>query len=249
MNTRERMKLLLDDTTARKHNLNANEACVYAAILKCTKAGRGWFANYRDLANALPFVIERTTVYRAVLKLLNLGLIERREYTLFAVQNATDSVQNATDSVQIATDSVQIATEIAPPNNPLIINNDMERDNIATCAHACDTRTPETQMYFEIRKIFNDKHGLHLVCHGLAAEKAWKNASPAKKAKLLEAVKSGKWDKPRLDWLVTDFPEPEPDFLRGDEPGDIVQVRYNGAYKLCTRDTMELFGLEWVRDW
>ena len=41
----------------------------------------------------------------------------------------------------------------------------------------------------------------------------------------------------------------QPEWLRGDEGGDIVQVRYNGAYKLCTRATMELFGLEWVRDW
>ena len=125
----------------------------------------------------------------------------------------------------------------------------MERENNATCAHACDTRTPETQMYFDIRKIFNDKHGLHKVGEGLAAEKSWRDASPAKKAKLLEAVKSGKWDKPRIDWLISDFPEPEPDFLRGDEDGRIVQVRYNGMYKLCTPETMQLFGLEYVRIW
>ena len=50
-------------------------------------------------------------------------------------------------------------------------------------------------------------------------------------------------------FYVQDFPEPQPLWLRGDEGGDIVQVRYNGAYKLCTRATMELFGLEWVRDW
>ena len=43
--------------------------------------------------------------------------------------------------------------------------------------------------------------------------------------------------------------EPQPTFLRGDEGGDIVQVRYNGAYKLCHRATMELFNLEYVRDW
>jgi hypothetical protein len=48
---------------------------------------------------------------------------------------------------------------------------------------------------------------------------------------------------------VVDFPDPQPVFLRGDESGDIVQVKYNGAFKLCTRATMELFGLEWVRDW
>ena len=41
----------------------------------------------------------------------------------------------------------------------------------------------------------------------------------------------------------------EPPFLRGDEPGDLVQVRYNGLYKICTRDTMQKYGLEYVRDW
>ena len=41
----------------------------------------------------------------------------------------------------------------------------------------------------------------------------------------------------------------QPVFLRGDEGGDIVQVNYNGAFRLCTRATMELFGLQWVRDW
>ena len=50
-------------------------------------------------------------------------------------------------------------------------------------------------------------------------------------------------------FFVQDFPEPQPQWLRGDEGGDIVQVKYNGAFKLCTRATMELFGLEWVRDW
>ena len=50
-------------------------------------------------------------------------------------------------------------------------------------------------------------------------------------------------------FYLNNHDEPQPVFLRGDEGGDIVQVRYNGAYKLCTRATMELFGLEWVRDW
>ena len=35
------MKLLLDDKQHHGCNLNANEACIFAAILKCTRAGRG----------------------------------------------------------------------------------------------------------------------------------------------------------------------------------------------------------------
>ena len=79
------MKLLLDDKATRDYNLNANEACIFAAILKCTRAGRGWYGNYRELAAAMPFVISHVSVYRAVQKLLNLGLIERREEKLFAL--------------------------------------------------------------------------------------------------------------------------------------------------------------------
>lgn len=74
----------------------------------------------------------------------------------------------------------------------------------------------------------------------------------AKKAIIEAAQESGGChpdDKQNPYFFVQDFPEPQPTFLRGDEPGDIVQVRYNRAYKLCYRDTMELFGLEFVRDW
>ena len=240
------MKLLIDDTTGREHGLNANETCVYAAILKCTKSGRGWFANYRDLAAALPFVIERTTVYRAVQKLLNLGLIERRENNvLFAVQIATDSVQIATDFVQNATDFVQIATEIVPPNNPLIINNEkMNERTHATCAQACDTRTPNLPSFLDLRKEFSSKGGGGMTTHmEMQAVEEWNKCSDAKKIKLLEAVRLGAHFKPRLDWLIADFPEPQPVFLRGDEPGEIVQVKYNGLFKLCRPETAKLFNL------
>ena len=76
------MRLLLDDKVSG-HNLNANEACIFAAIIKCTRTGKGWYGNYRELANAMPFVISHPTVLRAIQKLLNLGLIERREETVW----------------------------------------------------------------------------------------------------------------------------------------------------------------------
>ena len=42
----------------------------------------------------------------------------------------------------------------------------------------------------------------------------------------------------------------EPEWKTGGETGeDLVQVKYNGQFKICTRATMELFGLQWVRDW
>jgi len=50
-------------------------------------------------------------------------------------------------------------------------------------------------------------------------------------------------------FFVLDFPEPEPTFLRGNEKGDLVQVRYNGLYKICTRETAQLYHLQIIKNW
>ena len=75
--------------------------------------------------------------------------------------------------------------------------------------------------------------------------------SPAAQQAMWNAVKDepdGTVDKNPF-FFVQDFPDPHPEFLHGGEDEDIVQVKYNGTFKLCTRATMELFGLEWNRDW
>ena len=79
---------------------------------------------------------------------------------------------------------------------------------------------------------------------------AWNKRSKATQQAMLDKVRSEgapKWKNPYF--YVVDFPSVQPTFLRGDEPDAEVQVRYNGMYKICSRATMELFGLEYVRDW
>ena len=253
------MKLLLDDKATRGYDLNANEACIFAAILKCTRAGRGWYGNYRELAAAMPFVINRTTVYRAIQKLLNLGLIEERENkTLFAVQIAQESVQNEHESVQNETELLQNAL---PPNNPPIINNNMnekeKEQQRALCARDCDEQQDCLFLEEDFNAFwigFNPKP--EFANRKKATWEIWKTKTPVARKKILEAVLSGSLSLGEGGgrgvnpyFFVVDFPEPQPVFLRGDEGGDIVQVKYNGTYKLCHRATMELFGLEWIRDW
>ena len=245
------MKLLLDDKATRGYDLNANEACIFAAILKCTRAGRGWYGNYRELAAAMPFVINRTTVYRDIQKLLNLGLIEERENkTLFAVQIAQESVQNEHESVQNETELLQNAL---PPNNPPIINNNMneteKEQHRALCARDCDEQ--QDCLFEKFWKFFNPAPEFHN--RRAATQMIFEARSQAAQRAMVEAAQEGApghpGDNQNPYFFVQDFPDPQPVFLRGDEGGDIVQVRYNGAYKLCHRATMELFGLEWIRDW
>ena len=249
------MKLLLDDKQHRGCNLNANEACIFAAVLKCTRAGRGWYGNYRELAAAMPFVINRTTVYRAIQKLLNLGLIEERENkTLFAVQIAQESVQNEHESVQIAQECVQ---NVLPPNNPPIINNNMNENQLSSPAQDArieERKTEENLDFMDFWFLFSAPK--EMLNRENACRRLWESQtfSRAKKQaimkELTEHQMNGTLTEERNPFFyLNNHDEPQPVFLRGDETGDIVQVRYNGAYKLCTRATMELFGLEWVRDW
>ena len=247
------MKLLLDDKATRGYDLNANEACIFAAILKCTRAGRGWYGNYRELAAAMPFVINRTTVYRAIQKLLNLGLIEERENkTLFAVQIAQESVQNEHESVQNETELLQNAL---PPNNPPIINNNMnekrKEQQRALCARDCDEQ--QDCLFEKFWKYFSKAMPAEFHNRRAATQMIFEARSHAAQRAMVEAAQEGApghpGDNQNPYFFVQDFPEPQPVFLRGDEGGDIVQVKYNGTYKLCHRATMELFGLEWIRDW
>ena len=243
------MKLLLDDKATRGYNLNANEACIFAAILKCTRAGRGWYGNYRELAAAMPFVMSHETARRAVQKLLNLGLVERREEKLFALtQIVTDDAQIVTETAQNVTNDAQI---VLPPNNPPINNNNMnEKEKEQPRAlrthdgnEQLDSQFEKFWLWFSPLPEFKNRKA--------ATQMIFEARSKVARDSILEAARKGtNCDGDRNPYFfVQDFPEPQPVFLRGDEAGDIVQVRYNGAYKLCTRATMELFGLEWVRDW
>ena len=245
------MKLLLDDKTTRGYDLNANEACIFAAILKCTRAGRGWYGNYRELAAAMPFIINHSTVYRAIQKLLTLGLIERREEKLFALlQNETELLQNATELLQNETELLQNAL---PPNNPPIIDNNMnekrKEQQRALCARDCEKQ--QDCLFEKFWKFFNPAPEFHN--RRAAAQMIFEARSHAAQRAMVEAAQEGApghpGDNQNPYFFVQDFPEPQPVFLRGDEGGDIVQVRYNGTFKLCHRATMELFGLEWIRDW
>ena len=240
------MKLFLDDKIIAGHNLNANEACIFAAILKCTRTGRGWYGNYRELAAAMPFVMSYKTANRAVQKLLTLGLIESREEKLFACgQIVPTDGQNVPENRQ----------NVLPLNNPPIINNNMNEKEKeqprALCTHDGDVQQDCIFEFFW--KFFSKAMPTEFHNRKGATKIAFEQRSEVAQRAMIEAAQEGApghpGDQQNPYFFVVDFPEPQPTFLRGDESGDIVQVRYNGVYKLCTRETMERFNLQWERDW
>ena len=239
------MKLLLDDKITRGHSLNANEACIFAAILKCTRAGRGWYGNYRELAAVMPFVMSHMTAHRAVEKLLNLGLVERRENKLFALyQNVTESSQNVTTLEQ----------NVLPLNNPPINNNMNEKEREqprALCTHDGDVQ--QDCIFDVFWKYFSKSMPSEFHNRMGATKIAFAQRSEVAQRAMIEAAQEGApghpGDQQNPYFFVVDFPEPQPVFLRGDEDEDIVWVKYGDGYKLCSRETMKRFGLEYHREW
>lgn len=248
------MKLLLDDKATHGCNLNANEACIIAAILKCTRAGRGWYGNYRELAAAMPFVMSYKTANRAVQKLLTLGLIEMREEKLFSVgQIVPTDGQNVPTDGQIVPENGQ---KVLPPNNPPI-NNNMNENQLSSPAQDARTEEKKTEENLEFMDFwFLFSAPKEMMNRENACRRLWESQtfSRAKKQAIMKELTDHQMNGTLTEernpfFYLNNHDEPQPVFLRGDESGDIVQVRYNGAYKLCTRATMELFGLEFVRDW
>lgn len=84
----------------------------------------------------------------------------------------------------------------------------------------------------------------------LATYRLWLSRSPEARAALMDSVRNQggpSWKNPYF--YVQEFKEPEPTYLRGDEPGDLVQVLVDNKYKICTRHDALRCGLDIKKKW
>lgn len=233
------MRITLGNIDGKALGLNASEACVYAAIEKCSRGdnAKGWYGTMEALAGVLPCRIYRTTVSRAIAKLLTLGLIKEEGERLYVnVQIAQNDVQNAHENVQNA----------PPPNNPPINKeNKMERENSCTHTPTRDAATPASS--FDVFMAwYEHRYGSVIYEMHRYAKIKWQECTKAKQSALIAAARDCTFDKPRPDWFITDFPEPEPKDYNGarllpDEP--LVIAKYNDRAGLYTRRDAEIFGM------
>ena len=209
-------------------HLTLAECRVYAYIHGLTHGEKkGYDGSKRHIAELLG--LPKSTAFDALDTLMEKHLIVCSDGLWSSVREPDSNVREPDKNVR----------EPDSPHTPLYNNKnikkqaDMQEDfekfwRFFSPSAEYQNRRAATQMLFEAR------------------------SGVAQKA-IIEAAKEGggghPGNQPNPYFFVQDFPEPQPQWLRGDEGGDIVQVLYNGAYKLCSRATMELFGLQWVRDW
>lgn len=217
-------------------HLSLAECRVYAYIYGLSHGEKGGYdGSKRHLAELLGLSVG--TVKLVLDTLTEKHLIVYTGCLWQSVQSSnTDSVQPSNENVQPLNESVQ---SLNSPHTPLY--NNITEKNIASM----QTDFEKFWKYFAPSAEYQNRRA--------ATQMLFEARSEVARKAIIEAAQEGApghpGDQQNPYFFVQDFPEPQPVFLRGDEPGDIVQVRYNGAYKLCTRATMERFGLEWVRDW
>ena len=90
--------------------------------------------------------------------------------------------------------------------------------------------------------------------------KIW-DAQPLQRQRIIYAtikqkLRDGEKVHPNPKFALEDNLNAQPEFLNGIQQDEcwmngipIVQVRYNGVYKICTLTTMKRFGLEFVKEW
>jgi hypothetical protein len=90
-----------------------------------------------------------------------------------------------------------------------------------------------------------------------ATKVAFEQRSEVAQRAMVEAAKEGApghpGDNSNPYFFVVDFPEPQPTFLSGQEQDEhhrqgipLVQVKYNGKFLICTKQTMQDFNLDFV---
>ena len=219
---------------AKALGLNANEASVLAAITKCTQMGKGWYSDYAALAEALEFDVSAKTVSRAVKKLVELGLVEKRQNVLYAKTNCPSSETNC------------------PSPAPLIMNNNnMERSEKTARAQVRTAQVPTPDSFEKLVEAFTLRVGNIKLADSTRDEclRMWSDMPEWKRNMLIAKIQDGSWIKPRLDWAIGDFDPKPTDYNRRELPKDIrlVSAKFNGKFGIFSTEEAKTFGMENVK--
>ena len=138
------------------------------------------------------------------------------------------------------------------------MNEKEKEQQRALCARDCEKQ--QDSLFEKFWKYFSIAMPAEFHNRKGATKIAFEQRSEVAQKAIVEAAQEGAPGHPGDEnnpyFFVVDFPEPQPQFLSGQEQDrmrelgiPLVQVKYNDKFLICTHETMEQFGLQWVRAW
>ena len=241
--------------------LSLAECRVYAYIYGLTNSTKakqkGYKGSVRELASALGISLGKTS--NSLHVLIERGLIELKDSFYTSVQSVNECVQSVNENVQSVNENVQSVNEsVQSVNSPVPpikeINKEMERNN-NIARETLATQDPKPfDLFNEFLSAYSAKRkercGSNYVPIGSyvnVARDFWDNLSALEQRMLIRDIKSGKWYKERIDWVISDYKMPEPTNYNGRSfpaGAQMVIAIYNGAGGVYTKADAELYNME-----
>ena len=241
--------------------LSLAECRIYGYIYGLTTSNRteqkGYKGSERALAEKLG--LSRTSVNDTLRLLQQKNLITCVNKVYYSVNSADNCVNSADRSVNSADKSVNSADKSVnsadSPVPPIIkeINNEMERNN-TIARETLATQDPKPfdlfneflSAYGAVRKERSGHPYVPIGSYVNVARDFWDNLPPVAQRLLIRDIKSGKWYKERIDWVISDYKIPEPTNYNGwsfPTGAQMVIAIYNGKGGIYTKADAELYNM------
>ena len=235
--------------------LSLAECRVYAYIYGLTNSTKtkqkGYKGSVRALADMLGLNAGGTSVILRKLTEHGLLMLNNGIYTSVESVNTNDYSVNTNDYSVNASD-YSVNTNDYSVNSPVPpikeINKEMERNN-NIARETLATPNPQTLDSFEeLLSAYSRANG-NQQFHPETIQDArnlWDAMPAAKQRALLRALNAGTWNKPRLDWLLSDFQIPDPTNYNGRSfptGAQMVIAIYNGTGGVYTKADAELYNM------
>lgn len=235
--------------------LSLAECRVYAYIYGLTNSTKTKQKGYKGSVRALAQMLgmDDGGVSRILRRLQDRQLIilANGVYTSAdIISDSADSVSGSADTISDSADTIsENADSVSSPVPPIKeINKEMERNN-NIARETLATPNPQTLDSFEeLLSAYSRANGNQQfhpeTIHD--ARNLWDAMPAAKQRALLRALNAGTWNKPRLDWLLSDFQIPDPTNYNGRSfpmGAQMVIAIYNGIGGVYTKADAELYNM------
>ena len=172
-----------------------------------------------------------------------------------SVNTSDESVSTSDESVSTSDESFSKSDESVNSPVPPIkeINKEMERNN-NIARETLATQDPKPfdlfneflSAYGAVRKERSGHPYVPIGSYVNVARDFWDNLPPVAQRLLIRDIKSGKWYKERIDWVISDYKIPEPTNYNGRSfpmGAQMVIAIYNDAGGVYTKADAELYGM------
>ena len=234
--------------------LSLAECRIYGYIYGLTTSNRteqkGYKGSERALAEKLG--LSRTSVNDTLRLLQQKNLITCVNKVYYSVNSADNCVNSADRSVNSADKSVNSADSPVPPiikeiNKEMERNNTIARETLATQdPKPFDLFNEFLSAYGAVRKERSGHPYVPIGSYVNVARDFWDNLPPVAQRLLIRDIKSGKWYKERIDWVISDYKIPEPTNYNGwsfPTGAQMVIAIYNGKGGIYTKADAELYNM------